>query len=257
MFTDVKFGDGEAESHINCSTVSDRIMEVWDRICCKHGFEYSSKGTDNKITDTNFYLLRIWWNLKVMDAMFLTSLVISSVYMSAPAHSAISIGRTGNLNPTKCPRNTQWKESCNVVGVSGFERWRQLRVGIQIRLINSQVPKIFVNAVISGFVDVCVRACMCGFVCVRVQIPDLSYVRIGHSLSPRWRTQSTVPKANYPRYFSLTLFSRRTMSCIVMQSDKNARGQVLSPPHFSQLHHHRHHHHNHHRHRHHHTSSSV
>jgi len=89
-------------------------------------------------------------------------------------------------------------------------------------------------------------------VCVCVQIPDLFYVRIGHSLSPRWRTQSTVPKANYPRYFSLTLFSRRSMRCTVMQSDKNARGQALSPPHFIHLHHHHHHR----CHRHHHTSSS-
>ena len=59
MFTDVMFGDNDAQSHINCRTVSDFIMEVWGRICCKHGFEYSSKGTDNKITDMNFYLLRI------------------------------------------------------------------------------------------------------------------------------------------------------------------------------------------------------
>jgi len=193
-----------------------------------------------------------------MDALFLTFLVISSVYMSAPAHSAVNIGRTGNVNLTKGPRSTQWKESCNIVGVSGLKQGRQFRTGILIRLINSQVPRIFVNAIINGlcrYVCACARVCVC--VCARVQIPDLSYVRTGHSLSPRWRTQSSVPKANCPRYFSLTLFSRRTMSCTVMQSDKNARGQALSPPHFIHLLHH-HHHHNHHRcHRHHHTSSSV
>lgn len=81
--------------------------------------------------------------------------------MSAPAHSAISIGRTVDLNLTEFPRNTQWKESCSVVGVSGLERWRQLGFGIQIRLFNSQVPKIFVNAVINGL-------CRCVYVCVSV-----------------------------------------------------------------------------------------
>ena len=42
-----------------------------------------------------------------MDALFLTSLVISSVCMSAAAHIAISIGRAGNVNLTKGPRSTQ------------------------------------------------------------------------------------------------------------------------------------------------------
>jgi hypothetical protein len=59
MFTAVMFGDNDADSSINCNSLSDLIMEVQDCICCKHGFEYSSKGTDNKITDMNFYLLRI------------------------------------------------------------------------------------------------------------------------------------------------------------------------------------------------------
>jgi hypothetical protein len=53
------FGDNDADCSINSNTISDLIMEVWDCICCKHGFEYPSKGTDNKITDINFYLLRI------------------------------------------------------------------------------------------------------------------------------------------------------------------------------------------------------
>ena len=59
MFTDIMFGDNDADSSINCNTVSDLIMEVWDCICCKYGFEYCSKGTDNKINDMNFSLLRI------------------------------------------------------------------------------------------------------------------------------------------------------------------------------------------------------
>ena len=137
-----------------------------------------------------------------MDAMFLTFLVISSVYMSAPAHSAISIGRTGNLNPTKCPRNTQWKESCNVVGVSGFERWRQLRVGIQIRLINSQVPKIFVNAVISGFVDVCVCACVYVWVCVRARADTWSVLRTNWTLLVSQMTNTKYsPKSKLSKIF--------------------------------------------------------
>jgi hypothetical protein len=59
MFTDVMFADNDADSSINSNTVSDLIMEVRDCICCKHGFEYSSKGTDNKTTDMDFYFLRI------------------------------------------------------------------------------------------------------------------------------------------------------------------------------------------------------